>query len=91
MLSLPLAGGTPATLASGRGPGSIAIDASRVYWSAVDASEAWTGADGCICSVPLSGGAVMTLASGQRNVGQIVVDATNVYWTTDGAIMKVPK
>jgi hypothetical protein len=25
------------------------------------------------------------------HAGQIVVDATNLYWTTYGAIMKVPK
>jgi hypothetical protein len=41
--------------------------------------------------MPLSGGAITTLASGQKNIGQIVVDATNVYWTTDGAVMKLPK
>lgn len=92
VMSQPLSGGTPTTLASGQwGPGSIAIDASRIYWSAGDPSKQWTDADGCICSMPLSGGAVTTLASGQKGIGQIVVDATNVYWTTDGAVMKLPK
>ncbi len=44
-------------------------------------------------SVPISGGTPTTLASGQDNPGNMVVDDTSVYWannSTPGAIVKVP-
>jgi hypothetical protein len=47
--------------------------------------------------VPLAGGPIATLASGQADPYGIAVDETTVYWAnqqssgTDGAIMKIAK
>jgi hypothetical protein len=41
--------------------------------------------------VPIGGGAIVTLACDQAGPGFIAVDATDVYWTRDGAVMKAPK
>ena len=38
--------------------------------------------------VPVGGGSVTTLASGRHPIG-IAVDATSVYWTASGAVMKL--
>jgi hypothetical protein len=68
----------------------MAIDAAYVYWT-----ECGDPTNGFVRKVPKGGGAVVTLASGDRLSG-IAVDGTNVYWvagTSDGssgAIMKVP-
>ena len=44
--------------------------------------------------VPAAGGALTTLASGQRRPTAVAVDNTSVYWTTydegGGSVMKVP-
>ena len=60
---------------------SLAVDATSVYWAA--------SGDGTIMKVPLDGGVLTTLASGQTSAGGIAVDATSVYWTSAG-LMKLP-
>jgi hypothetical protein len=70
------------------GPGNavaIAIDATNVYW----ATQADQNDDGTIMSVPIGGGAVITLATGQDPVG-LAVDATTVYWTSNSQVLSVP-
>lgn len=83
-MSLPLTGGTPATLLSGRTPVNMTVDETSIYWTE-------SGANGSIVKIPLAGGAPTTLASGQGFPYAIAVDGTSVYWTTtgDGTVMKV--
>jgi len=65
-------------------PRGIANDATTLYWT----SEA----DNTILTMPIAGGAVMTLASDQHDPYLVAVDATRAYWTNagDGTIMSVP-
>jgi hypothetical protein len=80
---LSLAGGTLTTLASENFPGDLAINASTVLW---------TTSDGLVEAVPVSGGSVLTLASGgtgPSGPNQIVADASNVYWSeVNGSLVK---
>ena len=80
VMKVPLAGGTPVTLASDQEQAFyLAVDATYVYWT--------VGIDpGAVMKVPLEGGTPVTIASGQMNPEEIAVDATSVYWTTFGAL-----
>jgi hypothetical protein len=83
VLQLPLAGGTPTTLATGlHMVDGIAVDAANVYW---------TDNNGDVLRVPIGGGAVTTLATKQVLCGDIAVDATHVYWVSVSAVLKAPK
>jgi len=84
VMSEPLAGGSPATVAAMQGgPRDVAVDGTSVYWG-----------NSCAATVEkrlLDGGATVVLASGQSGPDNIVVDATRAYWTNDdGTIVAVP-
>jgi hypothetical protein len=65
-------------LASGQAqPGDLAVSATDVFWT-TEASIA----GGTIASIPLAGGDITTIASGQTPYG-LAVDATHVYWTSE--------
>jgi hypothetical protein len=79
---VPLDGGTPTLVAEVMStvPGPIAVDDANIYYA--DGS-------GMVLKVPLAGGAVTTIASGQTNPDAIAVDATSVYWVDNGStVMK---
>jgi hypothetical protein len=79
-----LEGGPVVTLATASDPFSVAVDASYVYWAN------WM--DGTVQKVPLGGGTVVTIATSGAERGpnggvgavDLVVDATNAYWTRQG-------
>jgi hypothetical protein len=84
------------------GPGSIAVDATNVYWvtsTPVDFGTPQIRFDSSLVTMPLGGGTPTTLVSHQVQTVRIVVDAANIYWLNlgtsangyaDGAVMKAP-
>lgn len=66
-------------------PFDLTLDDSHVYWTDTSA--------GTISAVPLAGGAVVPIASGQAKPLRVAVDATYAYWSNNlgGAIMRATK
>ncbi len=85
VMKVSLAGGTPVSLSAPTQPSpfDIAVDAKNAYFT--------LPFDNTVKSVPLGGGAVVTLASGESPHG-IAVDSTGVYWANYGgdSVMRVP-
>jgi len=76
----------PVQLASGGEPRGLVLDATHIYWT--------DRADGTVRSRPKSRvGQETILATGAPSVdvGQIGVDDANVYYTSSGALLAVPK
>ena len=88
---VPVGGGMPVTLTSVDTSksriGFLTIDATSVYWTA-----AYSGADGTVMKMALSGGAPVTLAARQNLPGPVAVDSASIYWATaDGVQKRTPK
>lgn len=98
---VPIAGGGITTLASTlENPQYIAVDNNNVYFTEYGSWNVAAGlrnADGTVSLVPVSGGAIVQLATGLNGPQTIKVDGTNIYWTElanyiggAGAIKQVP-
>jgi hypothetical protein len=71
ILSLPVTGGTPTTVANNlRGARTVATDGANVYWGYQD---------GTILEKRIVGGPDVTLATGLPNPIRMAVDATDLY------------
>lgn len=84
VMSVPLGGGTPTTIASAESPIALVVDATSVYWVNAPYLDDSNVATGSIVKAPLGGGASTTLASGLYAPFAIAVNASDVYWTADG-------
>ena len=63
LLKMPVAGGTPVTLASGIDAETIAVDATNVYWGNSGTDKAPVGA---VVKVPIAGGTPVTVTTSAR-------------------------
>jgi hypothetical protein len=71
LMNLPLAGGTPTTVASDQFAGrGVTADSANIYWLANEN----------VMMIPVGGGQATTLA-GQVNGASIASNGGNVYWT----------
>ena len=76
VMTVPVSGGQPVTLASGQVfTYGIATDSTNIYWTHLEGG-------GPIKKMPLAGGAPTTLAplATEYSPSAIAVDATSVYW-----------
>ncbi len=79
-------GSNPMALVTGLDPSNgswIAVDAANVYYTVYNT--------GTVISVPIGGGAVQTLATGESQPGPIASDANALYWKATGMIRKYAK
>jgi hypothetical protein len=86
---VPIGGGNPTVLATGR-IGSlvaVAIDGQNVYWLEGEG----TIQQGAVAALPKTGGRVVVLASGLSDPTAIAVDDTGIYFTAGGPIEKIAK
>src|SRR5207253_880321 len=80
---VPKGGGTVARLAQVNDEttvGLIILDGNTIYFTASDE----TGLRGTIYSIPKSGGTPAAVVSGVVTPYDMVIDATNLYWTSFG-------
>jgi hypothetical protein len=81
VVSVPLAGGTSRTLASGQdfSVDYIAVQGSYVYYATAPYPPG-SSRPGSLMRVPIGGGAPTTLASESDRIDALAVDSANLYW-----------
>lgn len=88
--SVPLTGGPAEPLFSTNGGtlGDVAVTAGNVYWT-LDTPAAGGAA---IFSIPIGGGAAVTLAAAQPHAARLSFDSASLFWTTgvDGEVISAP-
>jgi hypothetical protein len=95
VMKVPLAGGTPVTLANDpQYATALAVSPGALYWvdpsgpqSEVDASSNSTG---LVMSVPLVGGNAAPVATEQAFPSNIAVDSSGVYWVNQSVCNAFP-
>jgi hypothetical protein len=84
VMSEPVAGGTPATLASAQGrPEAIAVEGTGVYW----VNQTDCSGNGSVVRTGVDGGAPTTLVSDQVQPQSIALDGAHVYWTNSTQVL----
>ncbi len=81
VMTMPLAGGTPVSIAGGDFPAGLAVGGGNVFWTSLTAKgdgQQW------LESTPLAGGATSTLATVTRSVTSLATDGTTLYFTDIG-------
>ncbi len=83
LMSVPILGGTPLTLASSTetfGPFAVAVAGGSVYYVVEPYPPPPSSRTGTLMKVPVGGGAAISLASEASAVLALAVDSANVYW-----------
>ncbi len=81
VMTMPVSGGTPVSIAGGDFPAGLAVGGGNVFWTGLTAkgdNEQW------LESTPLAGGATSTLATVTRSVTSLATDGTTLYFTDIG-------
>ncbi len=82
-------GGSATTIYSGSPYWSLApisVDIAFIYWTEISEN----GYTRVLRKMPLGGGTVTTLATGLTSGNDIVLDASNIYWTESGDVGSGP-
>jgi hypothetical protein len=74
LLSVPIDGGLPTTLAANQNPNGTTFDAAHAYWLNLNA---WTED---LLSVPLGGGTISTITTTGASAQGLVVEDGRLYW-----------
>jgi hypothetical protein len=88
VMRVPIDGGPATTVTTGQvGAYAVAVNGTSVYWT----SQTCPQTGGCIMTASTDGGAPTVLASlPDHTLGDLALDATRAYFTSDGAVMAVP-
>src|SRR5206468_1606636 len=73
-------------------PGAIAVDDDNVYWA--NRGSLGSFGAGTVMKMPKTGGVPVEIASGLDDLGELILDATNVYVatsTSQGSVVALPK
>lgn len=93
VLRAPLSGGPSEVLVRHQlFPTGVAVDATSIYWAVPLRQEA-PQEGGAILAAPKEGGEQRRLATTPQDaeIEALAVDASSVYWTASGALMRVAK